>query len=87
MKEAPSFVEALRQGLADYDDIDDYIDEWHDGPYRCEIYEFLGMTRQQYFNWLEGGEEYLRRTFPKGELGTRDRTTTRGERQNGRNPR
>ena len=60
-----SFVEALKQGLADYDEVDDYIDEWHNGPYTCELYEFLGMTRRQYFAWGED-ESYLRRTFPRG---------------------
>ena len=60
-----SFVEALRRGLADYDDVDDYIDQWHDGRYDCPIYEFLGMTREQYFAWGED-ESYLRRTFPRG---------------------
>ena len=60
-----SFVEALRQGLADYDDIDDYIDAWHNSSFQGEVYEFLGMTKQQYFNWYKGGVAYLRRTFPK----------------------
>lgn len=61
-----SFVEALKQGLADYDDIDDYIDKWHDGPYTCKIYEFLGMTKQQYFEYIKHHESYLRLTFTKG---------------------
>ena len=65
MKAAPSFAEALRLGIADYADIDDYIDQWHNWPYICELYEFLGMTRRQYFAWGED-ESYLRRTFPRG---------------------
>ena len=60
-----TFIEALKQGLVDYDAVDDYIDKWHDGQYDCEIYEFLGMTRQQYFKWGED-ESYLKRTFRKG---------------------
>lgn len=60
-----AFVEAPKRGLADCDEVDDYIDEWHDGPYTCELYEFLGMTRRQYFAWGED-ESYLRRTFPRG---------------------
>ena len=73
MKDAPApgpelpFVEALKRGLADYDDVDDYIDRWHDGPYSCTIYEFLGMTKEQYFKWGED-ESYLRRTFRKGSV-------------------
>ena len=65
----PTFVEALKQGLADYDDVDDYIHKWHNGPYTCELYEFLGMTQRQYFAWGED-ESYLRRTFPRGRRKT-----------------
>lgn len=60
-----TFVEALRQGLADYDDIDDYIDAWHNSSFQGEVYEFLGMTKQQYFKWGED-ENYLKQVFPKG---------------------
>ena len=60
-----SFVEALKRGLADYDDINDYIARWHDGPYTCSVSEFLGMTRKQYLAWLAGQTPYLKRTFPK----------------------
>ena len=62
----PSFVEALKWGEADYEDIHDYIGEWHDGPYTCALHEFLGMTREQYFKWINGDEEYLKRAFQKG---------------------
>lgn len=61
-----SFVEALKRGLADYADVDDYIHKWHDGPYTCELYEFLGMTQQQFFEYAKQHEPYLRRTFPRG---------------------
>jgi len=60
-----SFTEALVQGLADYEDIYDYIHKWHIGPYTCKVYEFLGMTKQQYFKWGED-ENYLKQAFPKG---------------------
>ena len=66
MKAAPSFVEALRLGIADYDDINDYIKTWHEGPYTCSVSEFLGMTETQYLAWLAGRTPYLRRTFPRG---------------------
>ena len=64
-----TFVEALKRGLADYDDVDDYIDKWHDGPYDCELYEFLGMTQKQFFEYAEQHEPYLRRTFPRKSKG------------------
>ena len=61
-----AFVEAPKRGAADCDDIDDYIDEWHEGPYTCELYEFLGMTQQQFHEYVKYPEPYLRRTFPRG---------------------
>ena len=69
-KPALTFVEALKRGVADYDDVDDYIDEWHNGPYTCELYEFLGMTQRQFFEYVKYHEPYLRRTFPKGRKET-----------------
>ena len=62
----PSFVEALKWGEADYEDIHEYIREWHEGPYTCKLSEFLGMTREEYFAWLNGQKAYLMRAFPKG---------------------
>jgi len=61
-----TFVEALKQGMADYGDVDDYIHKWHAGQYTCELYEFLGMTQQQFFEYAKQHEPYLRRTFRKG---------------------
>jgi len=34
------------------EDIDDYIDAWHADPKGQEIYEFLGMSEQEYSLWL-----------------------------------
>lgn len=36
------------------DDIDDYISDWHDsGPEETrELHEYLGMTWQEYGEWL-----------------------------------
>ena len=61
-----SFVEALKRGLTDYENIHDCIKKWHEGPYTCSISEFLGMTKAQYLAWLAGQTPYLRRTFPRG---------------------
>ena len=43
----------LQSGKCTADDIDTYIDKWHDeynGPKK--LYEYLGMTEQQYGRWL-----------------------------------
>ena len=48
-----TFVEMLQRGECSADDIDVYIDKWHDeynGP--LALYEYLGMTKQQYDQWL-----------------------------------
>jgi hypothetical protein len=40
------FMEMLKRKLVTWDDIDDFIDEWHEGNYDCSLHEFLGMSEQ-----------------------------------------
>jgi len=49
-----TFVDKCLNGDADLDDIDDFVQAWHegDGP-GLELREFLGMTREEYGLWLE----------------------------------
>lgn len=47
------FVNAVIIGDALIDEIDDYIDMWHDGDSELELYEFLGMTQIEYRLWVE----------------------------------
>jgi len=35
------------------DDIDDYIEQWHTGDSKEEIYEFLGMSQDVYGSWVD----------------------------------
>ena len=37
-------------------DIDDFIDAWHASDSEDEIYVYLGMTKEEYFLWLEKPE-------------------------------
>ena len=37
----------------DSTDIDDLIDEWHNGDSTCELYEYLGMTIEDYRKFVE----------------------------------
>ena len=48
------FIELLKQGKVKPEEIDDYIDQWHD-EYTGEdtLEEFLGMTTQQYNEWVD----------------------------------
>lgn len=61
-----SFVEALRNGDADYEDIHDYIAAWHDGDSKLSLLEYLGMTWPQYCVWIQEGDEGLERLFRQG---------------------
>ncbi|MFT5707958.1 MAG: hypothetical protein ACI9ES_002260 [Oceanospirillaceae bacterium] len=47
-----SFVSLCVEGHALCDDIDDFIDEWHDSDSNDEIFEFLGMSEEEYKLWL-----------------------------------
>ena len=48
-----SFVEQCINGNASLDEIDDYIDAWHDSDSDTEIelHEYLGMTWEEYSSW------------------------------------
>ncbi len=34
-------------------DLDDLIDQWHDGDDPRPLHEFLGMTHDEYATWVE----------------------------------
>lgn len=33
-------------------DIDDWVERWHTGDSKQELHEFLGMTWEEYGNWV-----------------------------------
>ena len=35
------------------EEIDDLVDQWHAGDGKVPLHEFLGMTWEQYGEWLE----------------------------------
>ena len=48
-----TFVEMLQNGKCTANDIDVYIDKWHDEYNGTKkLYEYLGMTKQQYDRWM-----------------------------------
>lgn len=51
-KEEENFVNLCARGELLLDDIDDVIDRWHDSDSDDEIYEYLGMTKQEYRMWV-----------------------------------
>lgn len=51
-QEAPTFLNQYLNGEVLAKEIDDFIDVWHEDPHAQEIYEFLGMTEEEYSLWL-----------------------------------
>ena len=58
--ETRTFVLACLAGDLDLDDIDDYVDEWHAGGTGVTIWDFLGMTREEYGAWVADPESLPR---------------------------
>jgi hypothetical protein len=46
-----TFVDQYLNGEVLAEDIDDFIDIWHENPAGEEIYEFLGMSQKEYSLW------------------------------------
>ena len=46
-----NFVQKYLKGLVTEEDIDDYVDMWHESTCDLKIHEYLGMTWQQYSLW------------------------------------
>jgi len=47
-----NFIEKCLSREATPEDIDDYIDQWHDQPGNQTLHDFLGMTREEYAGWI-----------------------------------
>jgi len=47
-----TFLERYLNGEILAEDIDDYVDQWHAKPGNLQIYEFLGLSRDEYSLWL-----------------------------------
>jgi len=47
-----NFVNDYLNEKVSLDDIDDYIDNWHEGNSNKELHEFLGLTKEEYAIWL-----------------------------------
>jgi hypothetical protein len=47
-----NFIEKCVTGYATLEEIDDYIDEWHEGKGERPLYQYLGMKRSEYSLWV-----------------------------------
>ena len=57
------FIDDVLAGRATYDDLNEYFEQWHKGGgYGVEVYEYLGLTSEQYAKWA-GNEDKFRPEF------------------------
>ncbi len=52
-KPSTTFIGKCLSGDALYEDIDDYIDLWHNSDSEEKLHEFLGMTHDEYIEWVK----------------------------------
>lgn len=52
-----NFVQKYKKGLVTQEDIDYYVQEWHEGSCDKKLHEFLGMTWEQYSVWATRPDE------------------------------
>jgi len=55
-KAQPVFMDLYLRGEVRADDIDDFIDSWHENSGAQELFEYLGMTKEEYALWLRDPE-------------------------------
>ena len=48
-----TFVDLCLEGEVLAEEIDDFVDKWHEGGSGQTIYSFLGLTREEYGLWVE----------------------------------
>ncbi|MBP6740189.1 MAG: hypothetical protein KA146_09360 [Leptospiraceae bacterium] len=51
-----NFITLCILGFNLIDDIDDFIDKWHESESSLTLHEYLGMTHDEYKLWLEKPE-------------------------------
>ncbi len=50
------FITLFIEGRVDEEDIDDYIDFWHNSNISAGLHVFLGMTNAEYGHWINDPE-------------------------------
>lgn len=47
-----TYAAAYRRGEARLEDVDDWVDTWHDGPEGfVPLHQFFGLTSEEYSQW------------------------------------
>lgn len=47
-----NFIQLCLEGDRMLDEIDDAVDDWHDGDTGVALHDFLGMSRDEYSLWV-----------------------------------
>jgi hypothetical protein len=55
-RQGASFLELAIAGEVLLDEVDDFIDMWHDTPGGQELRDFLGMSREEYELYLNSAD-------------------------------
>ena len=50
---AKTFMEKYLLGEVEAEDVDDFVDEWHEGEYTTSLAEFLGLSDDEYWRWVK----------------------------------
>jgi len=48
-----NFIQGCIDGIIDLSTIGDFVNTWHKSTSDKELYEFLGMTKEEYKLWVE----------------------------------
>ncbi|WP_448190396.1 hypothetical protein [Azospirillum sp. sgz301742] len=51
--DAGSFVDLCLAGKVRPVDIDDFVEAWHAGASKKDVWDFLGLTHEEYGRWVE----------------------------------
>jgi hypothetical protein len=52
-----TFVDDWKNGIAQPDQIEDYIDRWHNSNSVSPLATYLGLSQEQYNRWLKAPDE------------------------------
>jgi len=56
MSDKPGFLDLVLEGRAQIDEIDDFVEGWHEGESAVDLSDYLGMRSEEYSLWLENPE-------------------------------
>ena len=48
-----NFINNCLYGLTDIEEIDDYVEAWHNGQSNLKLSDYLGMTQDEYEAWIQ----------------------------------